>query len=321
MSLLRYVIRRTLQLIPVFLAATVIVFFLSHLSPGNPVDVLFGANLSPDVKDQLKEQYHLNEPIWIQYLYWLNGILHGDFGVLIGYGGVGQEQKVSDLILTRLPVTFELAILGIFMIIAVSIPGGLLAALYDNTIIDRSILVSTLLGIGTPNFWLAIFLIMIFSVWIGIVPSGGWVPLTEDPIGNIQTAILPSFALAARYMGLTTRVFRADLLDVKEKEYIETAKAMGIPSREIVRTDMLTNAIIPTLNIMGLSVIGMISGSIIVETIFELPGLGQFILVSILERQYAATQGITVLFVILFLFLNLLVDILSAKLDPRITTE
>jgi peptide/nickel transport system permease protein len=321
MHILKYFVKRVLQLIPVFLTATIAVFLMMHLSPGDPVNILYGVDLGPEAKQTIRERYRLDDPLWVQYLHWLSNLLQGDFGEIIGIGGAESSRGVLPLILSRLPVTLQLTGMAITMVVVFAVPLGLVSATNRGTIIDNSVLVATLFGIGAPSFWLALFLILVFSVYFNLFPTGDWVPLTEGIGANLRHALLPAIALAARYIALTTRVFRADLLDVKNKQYVETARALGAPKREIVFVDMFKNAAIPTLTVVGLAIIGMISGTILIEVVFGLPGLGRFMFGTIVNQQYAAVQGITVFFVGIFVFVNLVVDILYAVLDPRVIDE
>jgi len=321
MYVVKFLLKRLLQLIPVFFVATVLVFLLMHLSPGDPVDILYGTQLSLEERQAIREYHRLDDPLWLQYLNWLRNLFQGDFGFIIGFGGVGGGRPVLPTILTRLPVTLQLTGMAIIFVLVVSIPLGFVSAMKRGSFVDNSVLFTTLFGIGAPSFWLALFLILIFAVYMNIFPTGGWVRLSDSIGANLYHAFLPSVALSARYMALTTRVFRADLLDVKNKQYIELAEAMGAPKREIVMVDMFKNAAIPTLTIVGLGIIGMVSGTILIEVVFGLPGLGQFMFNMIVNQQYAAVQGITVFFVGMFVLVNLLVDIMYAYMDPRIIHE
>jgi len=242
--------------------------------------------------------------------------MHGDFGTS---WTVKQGEPVLSLIADRLPLTLELSILSMILAVGIAIPAGIISAVKQDEAADHSARIAALAGISVPNFWLGIILIMIFAVHFSQPwGTGGWVPPWEDPVANIQNLILPTIALGTAYSALIMRMMRSEMLDTMNKDYIKTARAMGIGNREIVLKDAAKNALIPVVAVIGVGLGNLMNGAIVTETVFTLPGIGTLLITAINRRDFRVIQSLILFISVVFVFANLAVDILYAYLDPRI---
>src|SRR5688572_14702116 len=307
-----YIVRRLLLTIPAMLAMSVIVFGIVRLVPGDPATAILGLRASPESVAALRRELRLDEPIWVQYGIWLGGVIRGDLGL-----DYNSHEPVRDQLLTRLPVTLEMAFLAMLISAAVAIPLGVLAATRRGAA-DVGSSALGLVGISIPDFWLGVMLILLMSLVLGWLPSSGHVPLRESVWGNISHLLLPSFTLALGLAAVLTRTTRAAVLDVLHRPYVQTARAKGLAERAVVAGHILRNAAIPIVTVLGLQLGYILGGAIVVEQIFSLPGIGRLTLNAVLNRNYPVIQGSVLLITFLFMLINILTDVLYATLDPRI---
>lgn len=307
-----HIARRFLLTIPTMLAMSVLVFFIVRLVPGDPATAILGLRASPESVAALREELRLDEPIFVQYGIWLGDVVRGDLGV-----DYTSHEPIREQLLTRLPVTLEMALLSMLMSVAIAVPLGVLAAVRRGPA-DTASTSLGLVGISIPDFWLGVMLILLFSLVLGWLPSSGHVPLRESVWGNISHLLLPAFTLALGLAAVLTRTTRAAVLDVLHRPYVQTARAKGLSERAVVAGHILRNAAIPILTVLGLQLGYILGGAIVVEQIFSLPGIGRLTLNAVLNRNYPVIQGSVLLITFLFMLVNIVTDALYAVLDPRI---
>ncbi|WP_458209362.1 ABC transporter permease [Haladaptatus sp. NG-SE-30] len=312
----RYVLKRLLLTIPVLLGVSVVVFGLVHLAPGGPVRVMLGPLQSEELVSQIRADLGLNQPLYVQYGQWLTSVVQGDFGTS---WTVQQGTPVGSLIGQRLPVTLELSILSMILAIAIAIPAGIISAVRQNRAADHAARIAALAGISIPDFWLGIILIMVFAVQLGFPwATGGWVPPSENLVANLKQLMLPVITLGTAYSALIARMMRSEMVDTLSQDYIRTARAMGVKSREVVLKDATKNALIPVVTVIGIGLGQLMNGAILTETVFDLPGVGRLLITAIDRRDYRVIQALVLFIAVVFVFSNLIVDVLYAYLDPRI---
>lgn len=300
-------------MIPVVLLVSVVVFFIVHLTPGDPALVMLGEEVNPQTLAALRHDLGLDLPIHIQYATWLSNVVHGDLG-----HSIRNHQPVLEAIIQRLPTTIELTIFALIISLCISIPTGIISATRRGSGSDLISTTLALLGVSMPNFFLAILLIFIFSLYLRWLPPIGFTPILEDPIANIKGMILPAITLGAATAAIVARLTRSSLLEVLSQEYVRTARAKGLDERTVIWRHALKNAMIPVITIVGLQVGALLGGAVITETIFVLPGIGRLAVDSIFSRDFPVLQGVVLFISLVFMFANLAVDVLYAFLDPRI---
>jgi peptide/nickel transport system permease protein len=312
MSPLTYAARRLLLVAPMLLGMSVLVFGLMRLVPGDPAVVVLGYKATPETVRALRESFHLDEPLPEQYLRWLWGAARGDLGL-----DFRQNEPIGRMILDRLPVTFELTFLAALWAVVVGVPLGLLAGARRGGAADRTSLAVGLVGISIPDFWLGIMLILLLSLGAGLLPSSGFVPFADDPLGNLQHLALPALTLATSRAAVLGRLTRAAVLDTVHRGYVRFARAKGLRERAVLVRHVLPNAAIPIVTVLGLQIGYMLGGAIVVETIFALPGVGRMTLDAVLERNYPVVQSTVLVIGALFMLVNLLTDVVYGVIDPR----
>jgi peptide/nickel transport system permease protein len=293
----------------------VVIFLLLRLVPGDAVNAMLGdeGSLSPEVQSTLRRLFGLDQPLYAQYLTWLTAVLRGDLGTSLRSG-----QPVSEILVSRLPVTVELAVLAVAISALVGIPLGMLAALNRGSVAEFPPRLLGLLGLSIPNFWLATLLILFTSSMLGWLPSLIYVsPITDLPT-NLGQMLLPTIALATHAMATTVRMTRSSMLEVLTQPYITTARAKGLRSRIVVSRHGLRNALIPVITAIGIQIGYLLGGTVVIEQIFGLPGVGWTLLHALTERDYPVVQGAVLMLTIVFVAVNLLVDLSYSALDPRI---
>lgn len=316
MSMLRYVTKRLLLTVPVLIGVSLVVFGLVHLSPGGPVRVMLGPLQNEQLVSEIRAELGLDEPLYVQYGKWLFDAVQGDFGTS---WTVKQGEPVTSLIAERLPLTLELSLLSMTLAVAIAIPAGIISAVRQDETADHTARIAALAGISVPNFWLGIILIMVFAVQLSQPwGTGGWTPPWVDLVENIQGLILPTIALGTAYSALIMRMMRSEMLDTLNKDYIKTARAMGIGGYEIVLKDAAKNALIPVVTVIGVGLGNLMNGAIVTETVFSLPGIGTLLITAINRRDFRVIQALILFISVVFVFANLAVDVLYAYLDPRI---
>ncbi len=309
----RYWCRRVISTIPVILLLTVMVFALLHLIPGDPVEMMLGIQADPQTVANLRNELGLDRPIYEQYLMWASRVLQGDLG-----RSLRTHEPVFDAILTRLPVTLELAILSLLISLAIGLPAGIISATQRNSHLDVISTTVALLGVSLPSFFLGILLIFIFALQLRWLAPSGFVPLGTSWTENLKTLIMPSVTLGMAMAGTVARFTRSSMLEVLNQEYIRTARAKGLRESKIIRVHALKNAMIPVITIVGLETGTLLGGTVLVETIFALPGVGRLIINNIFARDFPIVQGAILFLALVRLSTNLVVDLLYAYLDPRI---
>jgi len=311
-----YTINRMLHLIPVLFGLTVVVFGFVHLLPGDEIDTLSAGDedvTDPQVRMALEKEYGLDKPIYVQYAKWLVKVVQGDFG-----HSLITRRPVSVELLAGIPATVYLAVVGMALSVLIAVPLGTIAAIRRNSPIDYGAQITSLAGISIPEFWFAIMCVLLFSLYLGWLPSSGYASPLEDPVQSILYLILPATAVGFRHAAYTTRLTRSSMLDEMNKEYVDTARSLGFSENKVIYKYTLRNAMIPTLTISGLQLANMLGGTVVLETIFSWPGIGRGIYEAIIQRDYPLIQaGILVLGTIVVI-INLIVDLLYRVLNPRV---
>ncbi|MFQ5795408.1 MAG: ABC transporter permease [Candidatus Bipolaricaulia bacterium] len=311
-----YFIRRLFTLVVVLLLISIITFVILNAIPGDPALIILGVEADPDLLDRLREQLGLNRPLHLQYWYWISGVVKGDLGSSIHY-----SVPISSLIVSRLSVTLPLAALATVLAVMLSIPLGIYAATHQNRIGDFSSMVLSQLGLSVPSFWIGILLIILFAVHLGWFPAGGFTYWSENAVAALKSLLLPALALGVAQAAVLTRITRSSMLEVLHEDYIQTARSKGLAERVVIYKHGLKNAFISILTILGLQIGALLTGSIIIENVFSLPGLGRLVLGSIGQRDLPVVQGIVVFFAAMIILINFIVDILYGYLNPRIRYE
>ena len=310
-----YILRRLVQLIPVLLLASFIVFFIIHLIPGDPVEVMLGeGRYTQETYELLRKKMGLDEPLYIQYVHWLNRMVHGDLGQ-----SLRTQRPVLDTILERYPATIYLALAALLLGVVIAIPAGTIAAVKQNTPWDYSAMAFALFGIAVPNFWFALLLILGFGLYLGWFPTLGYI----DPSVNFRTFLwhltLPALVLGTDLASTVTRYVRAEMLEQLRLDYVRTARAKGLPKRMVIYKHTLRNSLLAATTVIGLHVGRLLGGSTVVETVFAWPGVARLVLEAVYSRDYPLLQGAVLLLALTFVGVNLVVDVLYKWLDPRIS--
>jgi peptide/nickel transport system permease protein len=313
--MLRYIANRLLGLIPVLIGVSLLVFLSVWVIPGDVVDVMMGDEMAQSAAaiERLRAQMNLDEPIHIRYLTWIGNVLQGDLGVSLISG-----EPVLDQILRRAPVNFQLMLMAMFFIIVIGIPLGTLAAYKQFTWIDNTIRIGAIFGYVIPNFWLATIAVLIVSLYFPRSGVLNYVPFSEDPIANIRGLLLPGLVLSLTTVTYITRLTRATVLDALRQDYVRTARAKGLSERIVLTVHVISNSMIPVATVLGIQVGVLIGGLVLTEEIFMLPGIGRMILLSIESRDFMVLAGSILFVAVIFVLVNLIIDILYAFLDPRI---
>ncbi|WBU57375.1 ABC transporter permease [Paracoccus sediminicola] len=311
--MLSYIARRLLVSIPTLILVSIFVFALQQLLPGDPVLALAGEDRDPETLERLRELYHLNDPIWMQYLRWIGGVLQGDFGQSIRTG-----LPVSEMIASKLPVTIQLAVMSMIFAAAIGIPAGIISAVKKGTMTDYVANIVALSGLSLPNFWLGIMLILLVSVRWQLLPASGYVPLTEDPLQSIRTMLMPAFVLGTALAASLMRHTRSSMLGVLRQDYIRTARAKGLGERTVVMHHAFRNALTPVVTLAALLFGELIAGAVLTEQIFTIPGFGKMVVDAVFNRDYAVVQGVVLVTAMGFILMNLVADAAYVMLNPRL---
>lgn len=311
-----FLAKRLATLIATLIAISIVVFAVMNILPGDPAMVILGLESTEDARAALREQLGLNAPAHIRYFQWVGGVLTGDFGISYTY-----DLPVATLILERLPVTVPLAILSMILTVILALILGTFAASNHNRPGDWGVMAFSQLGIAIPNFWLAILLIIVFAVNLRLVPTGGF-PGWENGIWPaLRALILPSIALALVQAAILARITRSSLLEVMRQDFVRTARAKGLSKLATLRRHVLQNGMIPVVTVGGLQFANLMTGTIVVENLMYLPGLGRLVFQSISNRDLPTVQALVLLFAVLVVLVNFLVDLIYSRLDPRLTGQ
>jgi peptide/nickel transport system permease protein len=310
----QYIIRRLIQALFLVWWCATLVFFMVRLIPGDPVVQMLGPEYTPEAAEAIRVKLGLDEPFHIQYLRWFGNMLTGDLG-----GSIATGETVVDIITTGLPKTLSLATLSFLIATAIAVPAGIIAALRRNTVFDYVASVVAFIGVSMPSFWFGILLILIFAVQLRWLPAIGYADPTEDGVvAWLERLILPSLAIGAAYSAILMRFVRAGLLEVLSSDYVRTARAKGVREHAVVLRHAMRNALIPVVTVMGIQLALLLSGTVVVETVFSIRGIGRILVAAIFDRDYPIVQGVILLIAVIFVMANLLVDIVYTFLDPRI---
>lgn len=311
--MLRYIGRRCLALLPVLLIVSIFIFSIAHLTPGDPAVAILGPDASIEDLERMRESMGLNDSIVTQYLRWLAGVLTGDFGYT-----VFLRTTVGQAILSSFGPTVQLAVMAMLVTLLLSVPLGTLAAKKRGGVFDHAVMGMTLLGMAVPSFVLGLVLIIVFAVWLRVLPVAGYVDPFTDPLESIRYMILPALSLGTILAALLTRTTRAAVLDVLNSDYVDAARSRGVSERRLLFVHTLRNAGLPILTAVGLTFGGLITGAVITETIFNIPGIGSLLVNAISRRDYSIIQGVVLFVTLMYLSVNLAVDIVYGIVDPRI---
>jgi peptide/nickel transport system permease protein len=313
-----YILRRLVLMIPVAFLVTIGVFALARLSPADPVLVFAGEERDPAALAAIRKDLGLDQPVPVQYVAWLTRAVQGDLG-----RSFQNKQKVSEAIIERLPATFELGLAALTISITFALVVGILSAVKRNSVVDLLSSSVTLMGVSFPSFFLGIVLILLFAYVIPgrIFPPGGYVPLTTDAGENLRRLVLPAVTLATASLAVNLRQVRSSLLDVFGQEYVRTARAKGLRERTVIVRHALKNALIPVVTLVGIQIGAIIEGAVITETIFSWPGVGRLVVQAIPSNDYPVVQGVVLVSAVSFMLSTLLVDVLYAWIDPRISYD
>ena len=334
MRILKYIGIRLLYIVPVMIGVTMLVFFISHTIPGDPASLIAGPKASKATIERIRHDLGLDKPIYIQYIIYLKGVLKGDFGVSIRTGtDVAKDLK------KYFPATLELTLFSMLFAVSIGIPLGIISAVKRNKWPDHIFRTFSIFGVSMPVFWLGLLLLLVFYSKLKILPGSGRLDAILSPPAHITGMytvdalltgnwpvftnalihiILPAFCLGYVYLAIITRITRSSMLEVLNKEYIETARANGIPEKNIILKHALKNAMIPVIAIIGISFGELMGGAILTETIFSFPGVGKYVVESINYLDFPAIMGFTIVITFVYVFMNLLVDVLYAFIDPQI---
>ena len=311
-----FIVRRLLQTVVVLFVVSFIAFLLLHLIPGDPVVTMLGQEASQEQVDALRKELGLNRPFIVQYVNWLANVVRGDFGKSIIY-----RENVTDLILSRLPITFHLGLIALVLSTCVSIPAGVISAVRRGGLLDSFISVSANLGMAVPLFWLGILGVYFFSLKLDWLPVQGYTSPFSDFWMNTKQIIMPSVCLAVVPLASLTRQTRSSMLEVVRQDYIRTARSKGLKERTIITGHALKNAIIPVITLLGIQLRNLVGGSVLVETVFNIPGIGRLMVRAVFDKDFLIVQGCIVMIALVVALANLLVDISYGYVDPRIRYE
>ena len=312
--MIAYIIRRLLILTPILIGVTVITFFLTTLIPGDVVDILLDIDADPDVASRLRQTIGLDQSFFVRYWHWFTGLVHGDFGFSILTG-----HPVLSMILDKIFPTFELAILATVIGIVIGIPFGVFSAIRQFHFTDDFLRLLSLIGFSLPSFWVGTLFILMVSVWFPGFPILEYVPFSKDPMLNLKIMSLPAITLGVAMSAMIVRMSRACVLDVLRQQYVVTARSKGLSNRVVLFKHVLRNAMLPVITLVGLRFGFLIGGLVIVEEVFAIPGLGRLVIYSISKRDFPLVLGVVLFIALSFMLINLLVDVLYAVIDPRIS--
>lgn len=310
------ILKRVLQAIPVLFVVITATFILTRMVPGDPAITMLGPQASPDAVAELREQLGLNEPLWKQYIDYLLGVLQGDFGWSTSYNG-----DVMPLILSRLPATLSITMTGLIIAALVGIPIGVESALHQNSILDYVFMVVALVGVSMPIFWLGLMLVLTFSVNLGLLPAMGMGTFSNGVWDVVSHMILPVFCLATIPAATLARISRSSMLDTIGTDYIKSLRSRGIKETLVIWKHAFKNALPPIVTVLGLQIASAFTGAILTETIFSWPGLGTLIVNAVNGRDYSLIQGTVLFTAVVFVVVNLVVDIIYAVINPRVSYE
>jgi peptide/nickel transport system permease protein len=311
--MLEFLVKRVATIVPTLVFVSMLIFGLQQLLPGDPAVILAGEERDANVVAYLHKKLHLDDPLPVRYAYWVGGVLRGDLGE-----SVRMQQPVLDLVVQKLPVTVELALLAFAIALAIGIPAGIVSAVGRGTVWDAAANAFALWGLSTPNFWLGILLILLFSVQLGWLPASGYVSPFEDLRANLAAMIMPAFVLGNAIAAVLMRHTRSAMLQVLSADYVRTARAKGLTERVVVLKHSLRNALTPIITLGALEFGTLLSGAVLTEQVFTIPGFGKLIVDAVFNRDYAVVQGVVLVTASAYIGLNLLADLAYVAVNPRL---
>lgn len=312
--MITYIVRRLLQLLPVLLIASLLVWAMIYAVPGGPVAVIVGENASPEQVRAVTERLGLDQPVLVQYAAWLKNAFLGDLGT-----SLHSREPVLTLIGQRLPATLQLAAVATIIALLLGVPVALISALSPGSWTDRVLSAWSALALGVPTFWLGILLILLFAVELRWLPSAsGYVPFWESPVQMLKNVFLPALTLGVYVSGIFARFLRASLVGELKADYVRTARSKGLRERDVIGRHVLRNALLPFVTIVGLMMANFIGGTVVTEAVFTYPGLGRLLIQAISTRDYPLIQGCILVILVIYVGINVMVDVLYAYIDPRI---
>lgn len=312
----RYVLQRLLALIPVVFIVSIVTFAFIHLLPGDPVVALMGPEAGNASAERIQARRHelgLDRALVVQYVDWVGNAVRGDLGV-----SAVTNQKVSEALSDRFPVTLHLALASLLVAVIIAVPAGITSAYRRNTPLDRVLTILALTGVAMPSFWLGILLILLFAVQFQWLPPSGFVSITTDPLECLRHLVLPAIALGTVQSAVIMRQVRSSLLEVLREDYVRTARAKGLNERKVIVGHALRNAMLPVVTVVGIQVSALLGGSVVVETVFAMPGLGRYAVDAIFIRDYPVVQAVVLVTALIVVLSSLMTDLSYALLDPRI---
>ena len=313
----RFIIQRLLEALPTLLIVSMVVFALIRMAPGDPAMLRMGREAAREENkpklEAMRREMGLDRPIPVQYLLWLRDTLSGNFGV-----SIKTSQPAIDLVLSKVPVTLELVLASTLLALLIAFPGGMVAAIWRGSWLDRAVMAFAASGLAVPSFWLGLALILLLSVQLRLLPASGYVPFFESPVENLRRLVMPTITLGVYLAAVLIRFLRADMIEVLATDYIRTARAKGLSRPRVIFTHALKNALIPVLTVGGLEVGALLGGAVIIEQVFGWSGVGWLTVQAIFDRDYAVVQTSVLLFVIGLTLVNLAVDVGYALLNPRV---
>ena len=308
-----YVVRRLIAIVPVMLVVATVTFVLVHLAPGDPASVIAGPYATAEDVAKLRHQLGIDRPLHVQLGRWYWRLLHGDLGT-----SIFLRRPVVEAILDRAEPTILLTAAAILVAVLVGVPAGIVAARRHGGVVDQVLMVLALLGTSVPNFLLGLLMILVFAVWLGWFPVAGYVPLESGPLRTLRSLVMPAVALGLVQSALIARITRSAMLDVLREQFILAGRAKGLPEGRVVYKHALKNAFVPTLTVIGISVAVLLGGAVIIEQVFNIPGLGRLIISAVLRRDYPVIQGVILIVAGVYVLVNLAVDLAYLVVDPRI---
>ena len=308
-----FLVKRLATILPTLVFVSMLIFGLQQLLPGDPALILAGEDQDPSVIAYLREKLHLDQPLPVRYAYWVGGVLQGDLGE-----SIRNQQPVLDLVLQKLPVTLQLGLMAFVIALVIGIPAGIVSAVGRGGAWDMAANVFALWGISTPNFWLGILMILLFSVQLGWLPASGYVSPFEDLRANLAAMIMPAFVLGNAIAAVLMRHTRSAMLQVLSADYVRTARAMGLSERVVILRHALRNALTPIITLGALELGTLLSGAVLTEQVFTIPGFGKLIVDAVFNRDYAVVQGVVMVTATAYIVLNLLADLAYFAVNPRL---
>lgn len=312
--MLRMILNKILSIIPLLLIISIILFLLINLLPGDATATILGEGASVEAEAAMRAKLGLDQPLYIQYFRWMGNVIRGNLG-----NSIVSNQPVWQKLLERLPVTLELAILSIILATIIAIPSGIISAVKRNSVADNISGVLSMIGVAVPPFWMGMMLVIVFALTLHWLPASGYVPITENLLLNLKCYIMPTICLGFSYAGSLTRQTRSAMLEILYQDYVMTARVKGLNERVVIWKHCLRNALIPIITVLAMSLGRLIGGTVVVETIFLLPGLGKAIVDAIFSRDYPVVMGFVLVIATFIVVLNTIVDVLYIVIDPRVS--